>query len=99
MQSDVADPNDRPAFLYALDEQAGSCTATLTKRPFTGSSVEYYFEYSTDLRTWTTIGEDDPIFEITEDTEETLEVTNLSIFPGELATPACFLRVRVEISR
>ena len=97
LQSDVADPNARPAFLYALDEQAGSCTASLTKRPFTGSSVAYYFEYSTDLRTWTTIGEDDPIFEITEDTEETLEVTNLSNFPGELSAPACFLRVRVEV--
>ena len=99
LQSDVADPNDRPAFLYALDEEAGSCTATLTKRPFTGSSVEYYFEYSTDLRTWTTIGDDDPIFEIAVDDEETLEVTNLSNFPGELAAPACFLRVRVEIGR
>ena len=99
LQSDVADPNDRPAFLYALDEEAGSCTATLTKRPFTGSSVEYYFEYSTDLRTWTTIGDEDPIFEIAVDNEETLEVTNLSDFPGELAAPACFLRVRVEIAR
>jgi hypothetical protein len=97
LQSDVADSNDRPVFVYALDEQAGSCTASLTKRPFTGSSVEYYFEYSTDLRTWTTIGGDDPIFEITEDTAETLEVTNLSNFPGELSAPACFLRVRVEV--
>ena len=97
LQSDVADSNDRPAFVYALDEQAGSCTASLTKRPFTGSSVAYYFEYSTDLRTWTTIGEDDPIFEITEDTAETLEVTNLLDFPGELSAPACFLRVRVEV--
>ena len=99
LQSDVADPNERPAFLYALDEEAGSCTASLTKRPFTGSSLEYYFEYSTDLRTWTTIGDDDPIFEISVDDEETLEVTNLSNFPGELAAPACFLRVRVEIER
>ena len=97
--SNVADPNDRPAFLYALDEQAGSCTATLTKRPFTGSSVEYYFEYSTDLRTWTTIGDNDPIFEIVVDNDENLQVTNLSNFPNELATPACFLRVRVEIVR
>jgi hypothetical protein len=97
LSSDVADPNIRPAFLYALDEEAGSCTATLAKRPFTGTSLAYFFEYSTDLRTWTTIGEDDPIFEITEDSEDTLEVTNLSNFPGELSAPACFLRVRVEI--
>ena len=95
--SDVADPNSRPAFLYALDEEAGSCTATLEKRPFTGTSLDYFFEYSTDLRTWTTIGDDDPIFDIVVDDDENLQVTNLSNFPGELAAPACFLRVRVEI--
>ena len=55
LQSDVANSEDRPAFLYALDEAAGSCTATLEKRPFTGTSLSYFFEYSTDLRTWTTI--------------------------------------------
>lgn len=95
--SNVADPNSRPAFLYALDEEAGSCTATLEKRPFTGTSLDYFFEYSTDLRTWTTIGDDDPIFDIVVDDDENLQVTNLSNFPGELAAPACFLRVRVEI--
>ncbi|MCH2330704.1 MAG: hypothetical protein MK312_04110, partial [Roseibacillus sp.] len=95
--SNVADPNSRPAFLYALDEEAGSCTATLEKRPFTGTSLDYFFEYSTDLRTWTTIGDEDPIFDIVVDDDENLQVTNLSNFPGELAAPACFLRVRVEI--
>jgi len=93
--SDVADAQSRPTFEYALDEVAGGCTATLTKRPFTGTSLEYFFEYSTDLRTWTTILEDDPIFEIVQDDETTLEVSNLSDFPGQLAAPACFLRVRV----
>ena len=97
LQSDVADPLDRPAFQYALDEAAGSCTATLTKRPLTGTSLAYFFEYSTDLRTWTTISENDPIFEIVQDDETTLEVSNLAVFPGQLAAPACFLRVRVEI--
>ena len=67
----------------------------MTKRPFTGTSLEYFFEYSTDLRTWTTILEDDPIFEILQDDETTLEVSNLADFPGQLAAPACFLRVRV----
>jgi len=93
--SDVANAQDRPTFEYALDEVAGGCTATLTKRPFTGTSLEYFFEYSTDLRTWTTILEDDPIFEIVQDDETTLEVSNLADFPGQLAAPACFLRVRV----
>jgi hypothetical protein len=93
--SDVANAQDRPTFEYALDEVAGGCTATLTKRPFTGTSLEYFFEYSTDLRTWTTILEDDPIFEILQDDETTLEVSNLADFPGQLAAPACFLRVRV----
>jgi hypothetical protein len=97
LQSDVADAQDRPAFEYALDEVAGGCTATLTKRAFTGTSLEYFFEYSTDLRTWTTILEDDPIFEIVQDDETTLEVSNLADFPGQLAAPACFLRVRVRI--
>ncbi len=97
LQSDVADPQDRPAFQYALDVETGSCTATLEKRPFTGTSLAYFFEYSTDLRTWTTISEDDPIFEIVEDSETTLEVSNIALFPGERPAPACFLRVRVEI--
>ena len=93
--SDVANAQDRPTFEYALDEVAGGCTASLTKRPFTGTSLEYFFEYSTDLRTWTTILEDDPIFEIVQDNETILEVSNLAAFPGQLAAPACFLRVRV----
>ncbi len=97
LQSDVADAQTRPVFQYALDEEAGSCTASLTKRPFTGTSLAYAFEYSTDLRTWTTISENDPIFEIVQDNETTLEVSNLAAFPGQLAAPACFLRVRVEI--
>ncbi len=95
--SDVADAQSRPEFLYALDEAAGSCTATLTKRRFTATSVDYAFEYSTDLRTWTTISENDPIFEIVQDDETTLEVSNLAAFPGQLAAPACFLRVKVEV--
>ena len=69
----------------------------MEKRPFTGTSLAYFFEYSTDLGTWTTISEDDPIFEIVEDSETTLEVSNIALFPGERPAPACFLRVRVEI--
>ncbi|MCH2062601.1 MAG: hypothetical protein MK194_02625 [Roseibacillus sp.] len=101
LQTDVADPLDRPAFQYALDEAAGSCTATLTKRPFTGTSLEYFFEYSTDLQNWTTISENDPVFEIVQDDEDTLEVANFAAFvtsdPVQFPSPACFLRVRVEV--
>ena len=96
--SDVADPLSKPTFQYALDEVLGSCTATLEKRPHTGSTLLYQFEYSTDLRAWTTIEEGDPIFEIVEDDEDELTVANsLADFPGQLPAPACFLRVRVSI--
>lgn len=98
LQSDVADPLSKPTFQYALDEVLGSCTATLVKRPHTGSTILYQFEYSTDLRTWTTIEDGDPIFEIVEDNEDALTVANsLADFPGQLPAPACFLRVRVSI--
>ena len=96
--SDVADPQDKPTFQYALDEALGSCTATLQKRPHTGSTLFYQFEYSTDLRTWTTIVEGDPIFEIVQDDEDVLTVSNsLDDVPDNFAGPSCFLRVRVSI--
>lgn len=95
----VNDPTDKgtPAFKYSLDGAPGVCTATVTKRPFTGSSLKYYFEYSSDLQNWTTILPGDPNFVITTDNETTLEVTNLA--QVGIQPDSCFLRVRVQITR
>lgn len=95
----VNDPTDKdtPAFKYDFDGAPGVCTASITKRPFTGSSLKYYFEYSSDLENWTTILPGDPNFVITIDDETTLEVSNL-LQVGALPD-SCFLRVRVEITR
>lgn len=96
--TNVGDPLDKPQFQYALDEGLGLCTASLTKRPFTSTSVNYFFEYSTDLVNWTTIRAGDAIFDIVQDDETTLTVSNIQAVVGGFPPPSCFLRVRVSLN-
>ncbi|MFP6867219.1 MAG: hypothetical protein VCA35_14850, partial [Roseibacillus sp.] len=98
LMSDVTDPLDKPTFQYALGENPGECTATLTKRPFVGSRLLYFFEYSTDLVNWTTILPGDPVFNIVQDDDTTLTVSNVAAVAGALPPPSCFLRVKVLLN-
>lgn len=96
--SDVTDPLDKPTFQYALGENPGECTATLTKRSFVGSRLLYFFEYSTDLVNWTTILPGDPVFNIVQDDDATLTVSNVLAVAGAFPPPSCFLRVKVRLN-
>ncbi len=104
LRTAVADPGDRPTFKYNLDRTTLMCTASLTKRPFTGGSVSYFFEYSTDLVNWMTILPGDPIFDLVQDNATTLEVRNRVLVPDNVPPepslpPAnCFLRVKVVLN-
>ncbi len=92
--TDVADPGDVPSFEFLGNPGPGLCTATIEKRPFTGGSLSYFFEYSSNLKDWTTITPGDPYFTIVEDSRERLTVSNLGMIPDPPPS-ACYLRVIV----
>lgn len=84
-------PADVPLLTPVLDPITQQCIFEVPKRPLVGDRVTYQVQYTTDLVTWTTITQSDPVWFIETNDEEIYRVRSRQ--PAPPAT--CLVRVLI----